>query len=800
MAGQRFTVAFILATAGLNGHGFAEEPKAYEFESVHMGTTFRIKAFGEREQMERAAKAAFARVAELDQIFSDYKADSENMKLCKANDKEPNVFRTVSADVIKVLTKANALAQKSDGAFDVTVGPLVQLWRIARRTQVLPTAKELADAKAKVGYDKIAIHTDGKRVKLGMPGMRLDFGGIVKGYAADEALAVLEKHGIKQALIAASGDIRVGDPPPGKTGWEIEIAPLEKGKEPRKLILANAAVSTSGDLFQFVEIDGVRYSHVLDPKTGLGLTGRRSVSVVAKTGIEADSLTKACGVMPFEKAKALIESIDGAAMFIALKEKDDSPVRIVQTDGFAAFEQKAVRKPNIVFILADDLGINDLSCYGRKDQSTPNLDRLASQGMRFTSAYCAQPICSPSRLAIMTGKHPARLHLTTYLPGRPDAPSQKLLHPIIRQQLPLEEKTVAEYLKDAGYTTACIGKWHLGGPNFGPAKQGFDVVYAGTATTKPGETDGSKGEHNLTRKACDFLTANKDKPFFLYLPHNTPHIPLAAKPELIAKYKDSFNPVYAACIHSMDETVGTILAKLDELKLADNTLVIFQSDNGGLHVPEGKEDAPTHNTPYRAGKGYLYEGGLRVPTIVRWPGVVSAGKVSDVPFVNTDWTPTILDTLGIVPQEKLDGRSILPLLQNKPLTEELLFWHFPHYNNQGGRPGGALRSGDWKLVIRYDDDNKYELFNLKTDVGETTDLAEKEPNRGAMMNALFATWQASYSVQRNRPNPDFDPARFKAIYEDFDSSKLKPTGNAAQTSADWREWRKRMDAAVAKKK
>lgn len=329
MAGQQFTVAIILATAGLSGHCFAGEPIAHEFESVHMGTTFWIKAFGERKELERAAKAAFARIAELDQIFSDYRPDSENMKLCKASDQEPNVFRPVSPDVVIVLNKANVLSQKSDGAFDVTVGPLVQLWRIARRTQVLPAEKELADAKAKVGYTKVAINSN--QVKLAVTGMRLDFGGIVKGYAADEALAVLEKHGFKQALVAASGDIRVGDPPPGKKGWDIEIAPLEKGKEPRKLILANAAVSTSGDLFQFVEIDGVRYSHVLDPKTGLGITGRRSVTVIAKTGIEADSLTKACSVMPVDKAMELIESLDGAAAIIALKESDAAAIQTTQS-------------------------------------------------------------------------------------------------------------------------------------------------------------------------------------------------------------------------------------------------------------------------------------------------------------------------------------------------------------------------------------------------------------------------------------------------------------------------------------
>src|SRR5262245_11939930 len=235
------------------------------------------------------------------------------------------------------------------------------------------------------------------------------------------------------------------------------------------------------------------------------------------------------------------------------------------------------RKPNIVFILADDLGINDLSCYGRKDQATPHLDRLASQGMRFTSSYCAQPICSPSRAAILTGKTPARLHLTTFLPGRADAPSQKLLHPKINQQLPLEEKTLAELLGEAGYATGCIGKWHLGNKGFTPKEQGFDFFHAGTASTEPSETEGGKGEYDLTAHAVKFIEDNKDKPFFLYLPHNNPHIPLAAKPELVAKYKDSFNPLYAAVVHTLDDAVGKVLAKLDDLKLSDNTIVVFTS-------------------------------------------------------------------------------------------------------------------------------------------------------------------------------------------------------------------------------
>ena len=321
-----FLFAFILAIVRPSGYGFAEEPDRFEFESTHMGTKFRIVAYGEKAMIERAKTAAFARVAELDQIFSDYKPDSEVMKLCKANDKEPNIFRSVSPEMIVVLKSSRKLSESCDGAFDVTVGPIVQLWRIARRTQQLPDAKELADAKSKVGYDKITIDETGLRVKLAVPGMRLDFGGIVKGYAADEALAVLNKHGITQALVAASGDIRVGEAPPGKTGWDIEIEPLNQTKQAIKVILKNQAVSTSGDLFQFVEIKGVRYSHVLDPKTGLGLTGQRRVMVIAKTGIQADSLTKACSVMPPDKAVKLIDGIDGAATLIVVKEKEDSPI------------------------------------------------------------------------------------------------------------------------------------------------------------------------------------------------------------------------------------------------------------------------------------------------------------------------------------------------------------------------------------------------------------------------------------------------------------------------------------------
>ncbi len=458
------------------------------------------------------------------------------------------------------------------------------------------------------------------------------------------------------------------------------------------------------------------------------------------------------------------------------------------------------RSPNIVFILADDLGINDLSCYGRQDQATPRLDRLAEQGMRFTSAYCAQPICSPSRAAIISGLTPARLHLTTFLPGRANAPSQMLLHPQIAMQLPLEHKTIAEHLKAAGYATACIGKWHLGGAGFGPKEQGFDVVHAGTPNTTPSADEGGKGEYDLTAHAIDFVRANKDRPFFLYLPHNNPHIPLAAKSELIDKFKDSFNPMYAAVVNTLDHSVGQLLDVLDELKLADNTLIVFTSDNGGVHLPELKEDAPTHNTPFRAGKGYVYEGGVRIPLIVRLPGVVPAGKVVETPVINTDWLPTILDLCRVPLEAKAsDGMTLMPLLRGGALADRPLMWHFPHYNNQGGRPAGAIRIANWKLIEHYED-GRVELFNLANDLGEQHDLSAKEPQRVTGLKTQLAAWRISVGAQGNSPNPDFDPAWHKRLYSDIDTSSLKPDMTAAAMRPKLEAWRSGMDAIVAKPK
>jgi arylsulfatase A-like enzyme len=459
-------------------------------------------------------------------------------------------------------------------------------------------------------------------------------------------------------------------------------------------------------------------------------------------------------------------------------------------------------KPNIVFILCDDLGENDLSCYGRKDQPTPNLDRLAGQGMRFTCAYCASPICSASRAAIMTGKAPGRLHITNFLPGRPDAVSQKLIQPEIEGQLPLEEMTIAKALKGAGYVSACIGKWHLGGPGFLPTDQGFDDAFAGHPNTKPSATEGGKGEYELTAQAEKWLEENKDKPFFLYLAHNTPHVPLAAKPELIEKHKDAWNPIYAAMIESLDDCVGRVMAKVDALGLTERTIFIFTSDNGGLHVFETPNTPSTYNAPFRAGKGYLDEGGLREPLIVRWPGRIKAGVVQETPVMLYDFLPTLLNAVGVDVAHTLgpvDGVNILPLLTGGTIPTRTLYWHFPNYTNQGSKPAGAVREGDWKL-IEDDETGDAELYNLAADPGETNDLAKTESSRVSELRGKLTAWRKAIGAQMGTPNGNFDPAMHKRLYEDIDTSRLKPEATSAETRAKLVEWREGMDEVVKGRK
>ncbi len=443
----------------------------------------------------------------------------------------------------------------------------------------------------------------------------------------------------------------------------------------------------------------------------------------------------------------------------------------------------AAEKLNVVLILADDLGGADLGCYGSKYHRTPNLDRLAAEGARFTEGYSSCPVCSPTRAALMTGKYPARLHLTDWLPGRGDRPDQRLLRPNIRQQLPLEEVTLAEALKEAGYVTGHIGKWHLGGEGFGPRQQGFDfniggdhtgtplsyfapyrVNRGGKTVAMPGLEDAPDGEYLTDRYALEaekFLDANKDKPFFLYLPHNAVHTPMKAKEELVKQYAGTLtfgkqsNPIYAAMLQSLDEAVGRVLAKLDALKIADRTLVIFTSDNGGLATIEGTNTPATINSPHREGKGWLYEGGIRVPLLVKWPGVTQTGTVTDAMVASHDIFATILDACGAKAPTAIDGKSFASVLKGskEPVRNEL-FWHYPHYSNQGGKPGAAVREGNLKLIEFYENGRR-ELFDVKQ--GENSNLAQSKPEVVERLAAKLDAWRKEVGAQMTTPNPNFVP-------------------------------------------
>ncbi|MGE0103126.1 MAG: sulfatase [Blastocatellales bacterium] len=460
------------------------------------------------------------------------------------------------------------------------------------------------------------------------------------------------------------------------------------------------------------------------------------------------------------------------------------PVLLLFLFASSAFAQS--RPPNIVIVLIDDYGWADTGSYGSTYHRTPNLDALAARGMRFTDAYAAAPVCSPTRAALMTGKHPARLHLTDWLPGRRDLPAQKLARPNIRQELPLGETTLAEAMKSAGYATAHIGKWHLGGVGFGPENQGFDLNIAGDHTgtplsyfapyqnngrVMPGLETAPQGEYlpdRLTAEAERFIERNREKPFFLYFSHYSVHIPMKAKAELIAKYRSlprpergQNNPVYAAMIESVDESVGRLTRKLEELGIADNTMFIFTSDNGGLATPEGPDTPATDNSPLRAGKGYLYEGGIRVPLIVAWPRRIKAGGVNRTPVYSMDLFVTAVEAAGSRNTTGTDGMSLLPLLTGRRgFRREALYWHYPHYSNQsinGGnldQPGAAIRQGDYKLIEFYQD-NRVELYDLRKDIGERNDLARGNPRLAERMRGKLAAWRKAVGAQMMTPNPAY---------------------------------------------
>lgn len=462
---------------------------------------------------------------------------------------------------------------------------------------------------------------------------------------------------------------------------------------------------------------------------------------------------------------------------------------VVGLVGFAAalpVSAATSRPPNIVFFLIDDWGWTDGSAFGSKLYETPNMERLVAQGMKFNQGYAACTVCSPTRAALMTGKYPARLHITDWIAGH-NRPFAKLRIPNWQLFLPLEEKTIAEELKSRGYATGLFGKWHLGGSAYYPEHQGFDVNVGGCDRGQPGayfppygvenikdERPGEFLSDRLTRDAITFIEQNKERPFFLYFPHYGVHTPLAGKPEVIEKYKRKLaggtytqtNPTYAALVESIDDSVGAIMQKLAELKLDENTIVILTGDNGGLsgtQNAQGWRAGPTRNDPLRLGKGSAYEGGVRVPLVVKWPGLTKPGSVSEVPVTTVDFYPTLVEAAtGSAVTAKaraVDGESIVAALKGaSKLQRDAIYWHYPHYHPGGATPYSAVREGDWTLIHFFEDDH-VELYNLKDDLGEKNDLAKANPQKTADLRAKLVAWRAEVGAQLPTKNPAYDAAK-----------------------------------------
>ena len=465
-----------------------------------------------------------------------------------------------------------------------------------------------------------------------------------------------------------------------------------------------------------------------------------------------------------------------------------------------------MKKPNILFILIDDMGWKDLVCCGSAFYETPNLDRLAGQGMRFTDAYASCPVCSPTRASILSGKYPANIGITDWIDwgGRLHPARGRLIDVPYLKELPSSEHTVATTLRDNGYATWHVGKWHLGGPGHLPQDHGFDLNIGGCHWGCPSHgyfspwqipgldhADVPKGTYltdYLTDQAIALIRNKGKAPFFLNMCHYAVHTPIQAKAKTIRKYKAKAkrmgldkmpsleegeffpcehkkdlrvcrriiqsDPVYAAMIENLDENIGRLLAALDETGNAENTIVIFTSDNGGLATSEG---SPTCNAPLAEGKGWMYEGGTRVPLLVRWPGMVQPGSTCSVPVTSPDFHPTLLEAAGLgnIPEQHCDGTSLIPVLKGgNTLARGPIFWHYPHYGNQGGTPGSSLRKGDHKL-IEFFEDNRIELYNLREDPGEKHNLAQEKQELAMEMKAMLSDWQKKVEAKIPRPNPDW---------------------------------------------
>lgn len=496
-------------------------------------------------------------------------------------------------------------------------------------------------------------------------------------------------------------------------------------------------------------------------------------------------------------------------------------------------------KPNIIFFFVDDLGWTDVACYGSPFYETPNIDLLAEEGVRFTDAYAACHVCSPTRASVLTGKYPATLNLTDWLTGRKDTPFQKLLNADKVQNLPYEETSIAEALKGLGYKTAILGKWHLGEDPSDPTAHGFDMHLPDWAKGWPkkgyfapfdmkGFEDSEDGDYltdRLTDEAVKYIETMKHEPFFLYMSHFTVHDPIQGRPDLVEKYKKKLknqavsdrpdfilegnpdnpnnpsneelaefmntpeflnnfktfpsdlalikqkqdNIEFAGMVESMDESLGRIMKKLKELKLEENTIIFFYSDNGGMAGMNGTpkrelkehqldEAYSTANLPLRGAKGWLYEGGIRVPLIIKHPKIGKAGIQSDLPVSSVDMYPTILNMVD-APEliaDDIEGINISPAIRGETMTRGAIYWHFPHYSNHGMQsPGGAIREGDYKL-LEYFENGTVQLFNLKNDIGEQTDLSKIEIGKTKELKIKLQQWRDKVNANMMLPNPNYD--------------------------------------------
>jgi arylsulfatase A-like enzyme len=448
------------------------------------------------------------------------------------------------------------------------------------------------------------------------------------------------------------------------------------------------------------------------------------------------------------------------------------------------------QRPNIVVILADDLGAVDLGCYGADLHETPRLDSLAKESVLFRQAYSAAPVCSPTRAALMTGKHPARLGITIWSEGSLDGPkNRKLLQAESNHDLPLAEITLAERLHDAGYATALVGKWHLGDADHAPETQGFDLNIGGTRWGAPqtffwpyrgsgrfgqdfryvpGMPLGKPGDYltdTLTDTAIGFIDSAGERPFFLLLAHHAPHTPIEAPTKLVDHFQAKLRPEmkhqnagYAAMIKSLDDNVGRVLDHLQHRGLAEKTIVVFTSDNGGYIGVDRKSafTAPcTNNFPLRSGKGSLYEGGIRVPLLVRWPDVAAGERTQ--PVTTCDLFITLLAAAGLTPadDQPVDGVNLSPLVRDPQakIARDTLHWHYPHYY-ETTTPVSAIRAGDWKL-LEYFEDSRRELFNLRDDPQEIRDLAAAQPEKTAQLSRQLAAWRNNVGANLPQPNPQY---------------------------------------------